>query len=72
MDARKFINALRILHSLDRHELVDAGVLQASDLDGWLMFQRNPFRAAMRLVDQSADALAVAIQRRMNQKDHST
>ncbi|MBN9459022.1 MAG: hypothetical protein J0I54_20510 [Bosea sp.] len=59
-----FHNRLRILLSIDRHELVEAGVLDTQDLLGWSQFQHDPFRAFLRLDTRRASALWGLVQSR--------
>jgi len=46
MNAQKFLNALRIMHSLDE-------VDQVIDRDKVAAFHRDPLRAAMRMDDET-------------------
>lgn len=59
-----FHNRLRILLSIDRHELAAAGVLAAQDLLGWSQFQHDPFRFFLRLDTRRASALWGLVQSR--------
>lgn len=67
MDAPRFINALRIMWNLDRHHLVEAGVLDADDKHGWEVFRDYPHDAAIRLGDERAARLWTLVESR--QKD---
>lgn len=53
----RFVNGLRILHNLDRHELVEAGVLDAGDTEGWWAFQAQPPLQVMRMGDERLNKL---------------
>ena len=64
MDARRFSNALRIMTSLDRHELVGAGVIAAEDAAGWCGFAGDPFRAVLRFDDERQQRLWALIESR--------
>ena len=55
MTLRQFHNGLRVLTSIDRHELVDAGVIAEDDEVEWPIFRSNPHKW-MILAD--ADQLA--------------
>lgn len=63
-DFSAFHNRLRIMTALDRHELVEAGVLKAGDLLGWVAFQHDPFRWFIRAEDNFAQALWALIGKR--------
>ena len=49
MTPHEFQNALRIMWSLDRHELVDAGVIDADNESAWKAFRDCPHKQAIRL-----------------------
>ena len=55
MTLRSFHNGLRILTSIDRHELVEANVIDEDDEVEWPIFRSNPHKW-MILAD--ADQLA--------------
>ena len=59
-----FHNRLRILLSIDRHELVVAGVLESQDVAGWAQFSRDPFCFFLHLDDRRAGALWGVVQTR--------
>ena len=59
-----FHNRLRIMLSIDRHELVKAEVIKADDIEGWDDFRRAPFQYALRLDDRRAAALFTLIRSR--------
>lgn len=61
---RDFHNRLRILISIDRHELVAAGVIPGGDHNAWGTFHRDPFRWLIRCDDASAEKLWALIERR--------
>lgn len=56
----KFLNALRILHSLDRHELPQF----AKQPSLWLTFRDAPHRYLMRCSDEHAAEIWAAIEAR--------
>lgn len=56
-DFTGFHNRLRILLSMDRAELIAAGVLAADDLSGWARFLDNPFRFFCSASEEQAAAL---------------
>lgn len=62
----QFHNALRILTSLDKHELIEAGVIDHSESDHskWIAFRDDPFRWFIRADDESATKLWGLIERR--------
>ena len=57
MTLAEFHNALRILTSVDRHELVAAGVMRHGDHNAWGTFRRDPFRWLIRADDAAAHKL---------------
>ena len=63
-DYTAFHNRLRIMGSIDRHELVAAGVMKNDDLLGWVSFQHDPFRFFLRAQDSAAQALWALICKR--------
>jgi len=62
----QFHNALRILTSLDKHELIEADVIDHSESDHskWIAFRDDPFRWFIRADDESATKLWGLIERR--------
>lgn len=44
MTLDEFHNGLRILSSIDFHELVEAGVIEDDDETEWAVFKANPHR----------------------------
>lgn len=64
MNRAEFSNALRIMTSLDRHELEHAGVLPIGDHNAWGTFRRDPFRWFIRADDDAAKRLFELIQSR--------
>ncbi|WP_158811212.1 hypothetical protein [Beijerinckia sp. L45] len=64
-DLRLCRNFLCILHSLDRHELIGAGVLHPSDLDGWLSFRDGPYRAYLALDSAREEKCFTLVQTRL-------
>ncbi len=57
MTFAEFHNALRILASIDRCELIDAGALSDDDTGGWLAFRDDPWRWFVRAGDDEARAV---------------
>ena len=60
----RFFNALRILYSIDEHELVAEGVKFGAYGLSWPAFRDNPCRALMRASDDDADRIWAIIERR--------
>ncbi len=67
-ELRVFHNRLRILMSIDKHELVEAGVLADDDTLRWKEFQKYFFRTFVRCNDETCTKLFGIIQRRENFK----
>lgn len=65
MTFREFHNGLRILLNIDRHELVEAGLIGAHDNNAWGGFRRNPFIWLVRASDEQAAKLWELMERRM-------
>lgn len=63
-DFAAFQNRLRIMGSLDGHELVAAGVMKNDDLLAWVSFQHDPFRFFIRAEDRVGKALWALICKR--------
>ena len=57
---RQFHNQIRILYSLDFHDLL--GV----DLDFWIAFRDNPAKTLLTCSDKHADIVWRAVEKRMN------
>ncbi len=66
MTLREFLNALRILRSIDRHEMVDAGI-QLDDGE-WRDFRDAPYRWICLASDRYADKLWSIVQGRQRKK----
>lgn len=66
MTFAEFHNSLRILTSIDKHELIEAGVLDHSEPDHsvWIAFRDDPFRWLIRADDETAAKLWTIIERR--------
>lgn len=64
MTLAEFHNALRILTSIDRHELEAARVIAQGDNNAWGNFRRDPFRWLIRADDRMAERLWNIIERR--------
>lgn len=50
-----FHNRLRLMLSIDFHQLVEAGVMDANDHRGWAAFSENPWRSLIRMDDERAE-----------------
>jgi hypothetical protein len=64
-DQRLCRNFLAILRSLDRHELVAAGVLGADDLIGWVRFRDDHYRAYLGLGSEREAKCFALVQTRL-------
>jgi hypothetical protein len=64
MTHHQFLNAIKILHSIDMHELVEAGAMQHGDGATWQAFRSNPCKWLIRADDKTADAIYGIIERR--------
>lgn len=62
-DLAIFTNRLRMLRSIDRHELVQARVMPVDDEATWTWFRRNPYDYMIRASDQARAAVWTIIQR---------
>lgn len=60
----RFMNSLRILHSIDEHELASVGVKFGEFGFTWEAFRDNPSRALMMASDYTADRICTIIERR--------
>jgi hypothetical protein len=65
MTKNEFHNALRILTSIDAHELEAAGVIRHADHNAWGTFRRDPYRWFIRADDATAEKLWKIVERRM-------
>lgn len=63
-DLRVFHNRLRILMGIDKHELVDAGVLSIDSIQAWEAFCNNPWRWFIACSDEQNKKLWSIIQKR--------
>ena len=63
-EMRVFHNRLRILMGIDKHELVEAGVIAENDVKSWANFTVNPYQWFIRCSDNQCAALWTIIQRR--------
>lgn len=68
MSRREFHNALRILLNLDRHDLVEHGVMGADEPDAWWAFGQDPYRWFIRADDATAEKLWRLIEARQPDK----
>jgi hypothetical protein len=60
-----FQNKLRILNSIDRHELIEAGLMASErDLIRWQIFRENPHLWLMKADDDRAEKLWSIIEKR--------
>lgn len=65
MQLAEFLNALRIMLSIDQDELIAAGVIPAGDWMAWRRFRSDPFRWFIRDADdEAASKLWALIERR--------
>lgn len=65
MTMREFHNALRVLLSIDMHELEHAGAIRHGDRNPWGTFRRDPYRFFVRAADTTVERLWTIIERRM-------
>ena len=63
-DLRVFHNRLRILMSIDKHELVEAGVFSIDNDEAWAAICRNPWRYFIGCSDEQNKKLWSIIQKR--------
>jgi hypothetical protein len=68
MTQAEFENALRILSSIDRHELVAAGVIAEKDGGAWASFRADPYRWRLRADDDAAGRLWRLIESRQRHR----
>ncbi|MCH8839469.1 MAG: hypothetical protein IH831_02085 [Planctomycetes bacterium] len=66
MTKKEFHNALRILLNIDKHELVDAGIINRGDDFEWYEFRADPFRWFIKASDPTAEKLWELIQHRQS------
>lgn len=59
-----FHNALRLLISIDQHELIDAGVARMDERLIWQRFRDDPYRWFIQASDADADYVWAIIERR--------
>lgn len=64
MDLRSFHNRLRVLGSIDRDEMVAAGVQSMREDSAWRSFAGNPYRWLILASDDDAEKLWTVIERR--------
>lgn len=57
MNLQEFSNGLRILTSIDMHELVAAKVIEDDDEAEWAAFRKDPHRWLITADDNQAEAL---------------
>ena len=63
--ARRLRQSLTILLNLDKHDLVQAGVIEEDDNAGWERFRDGPHEAALRVSGERFDRLAALVEARM-------
>lgn len=68
MDSARFHNAIRIMWNLDRHHLVEAGVLEAGDEESWRSFRSKPCETAIRLPTERFEKLFKLIESRQPER----
>lgn len=66
MEARQFRNALATMTTMDRKDLVEAGVIDGADRATWEEFRNKPWTAALALGDTEFAALFNLIERRIS------
>lgn len=64
MNLRRFHNALRIMNSIDRDEMVGAGLIPADDHHAWQQFRCNPTRWMIGATDPQKEGLFALIEAR--------
>ena len=64
MTFREFRNGLCILRSLDRHALVEAGVIPHGDHIRWLAFKDSPYERTLELDGERTKRLWELMQKR--------
>lgn len=69
MTFREFHNALRIMISIDSHDLVQAGLIKHDDVNAWGTFHRDPYRWFIRASDKNARKLWAIIEERNTPHD---
>lgn len=67
VDLDRFHNALRILYSIDKDQLIDA-IGRASALTYWEEFRDNPHRTFLKMPDKDVEALWILIESRQPKK----
>lgn len=60
----EFRNGLCILRNIDRHELVEAGVIDETDKDWWPRFRVAPYETFLRLDDSPIGKMWALMKRR--------
>lgn len=68
MDLRDFHNRLRVLRSIDMHELEQAGVIEKDDHAEWNRFNKDPFDWFIRAGDQRLEALWPLVEQRAERR----
>lgn len=57
MTLPQFLNAARILHFIERDDLIAAGVIHPNDGMAWLRWSGDPIRSLIRMDDAKAAAV---------------
>ena len=57
MTFKEFRNALCILRSIDRHELVEEGCIEETDIFRWPSFRADPYEFLLHADDPTTDKL---------------
>jgi hypothetical protein len=63
MEQNQFLNGIKILHAIDKHE-IEAKLKRPMDGDSWQAFRSNPSRYFMRACDAEAGAIWAVIEDR--------
>jgi hypothetical protein len=64
VDRHEFENRLKVLHSLDRHELVEAGLGHMADDRHWVAFREKPAAWLLNAEDHNAAAVWALVESR--------
>lgn len=72
MDAARFQNMLRTMWNLDRHDLVEHGVIDADDMSTWKAFRDYPHNTAIRMDETRFARLFALIESRQPKRVAST
>ncbi len=64
MTFQEFRNGLCILRSIDRHELVESGCIEETDVHAWPSFRDGPYEWLLCADDATTNRLWALMQRR--------